>query len=172
MSERRNDIRLWTEIDGEHVSHFRLWEFESRSTGLVCVSPNLLQSLERLRLNLSLDEREEVEIIITCGTRLDAENKALAARLGWIDEGGQVSRDSRHLPKHGGIAADFWARFRVRPFRLYNGIRGRLAPEEVHNAAKQVFDWTRVYKDGHVHGDNRDGGKKLKTWERENGRRG
>jgi len=166
VPERRNDIRLWTEIDGALVSHFRLWEFESRSTGLVCVDPTLLRSLERLRLNLSQDEHEEVEVIVTCGTRLDSENEALAARLGWTDEGGEVSRNSRHLPRYGGIAADFWARYKIRRFRLYEGGHGRLPPIQVHNAAKQVFDWTKLYADGHVHGDNRDGGLKLKTWER------
>lgn len=171
MAERRNDIRLWTEIDGELVSHYWLYEFESRATGLVCIHPTLPASMERVRLILCQDEREEVEVIVSCGTRTHEENVALAGRLGWTDDGGQVSRDSYHLPEHFGVAADFGARYKHRQFRPYDGVRspGWLPQKQVGQAARQVFDYVKDdYADGHVHGDNRHGGLKLKTWRRIN----
>jgi hypothetical protein len=146
----RNDIRLLTHLDGERVSHFRLKEFENRD-GLCMVHRATLESLERIRRDLCAMAGEEVWVIITDGVRTDADLERLAGRLGWIDEGGLVARDSKHLAKHGGIAVDLVA--------VVASTRQRVPQATVGTICRRYFDWVKAdYADGHVHADNRDRG--------------
>ena len=101
FSSGRNDIRLLTIIDGEEAAHFRLREFENRD-GLAMVHSSVLDSLERVRRDLCAAAGEEVWLIITDGLRTQTDLERLAARLGWTDEGGAVSRQSKHLAEFGG----------------------------------------------------------------------
>jgi len=144
MGERPNDFPL--------SEHFRLYEF-ANGEGLVTVHPSLIRSAEAVRAELCQLKGEEVAIIVTSGTRTRADNAALGARFGWLDNGGPVSRHSKHLPGHGGIAMDFYAKV-VR-------VGDRIPQRAVGEAARNHFDWVRDdYEDGHVHADNRDGGLK------------
>ena len=153
-SGKRNHVKLLTELDGKLVSHFSLHEFESRRRGYAMVHPSLLLSLEKLRQNLSgIDAFEEVEIIITSGLRTQEDNAWLGEKYGYTEAGGDVSRDSKHLPEYGGIAADFWAR-RKRDKKV-------IPTDVLLRCAQQVFDFCKAYADGHVHGDNRNGGLKV-----------
>ena len=103
-----NDVQLQVRIDGEIQSHFRLKEFEN-ADGLAMVHSSVLVSLERVRRDLCVLRGEEVWMIITDAIRTTADLDRLAARLGWNDEGGAVSRSSKHLAKYGGIAVDLVA---------------------------------------------------------------
>ena len=114
------------------------------------MSPSLIEALEALRKNLCQKYSTEVEIVITSGTRTESDNILLAKRLGWIDEGGVVARDSRHLPKYGGIAADLYARYR----QLGSWVV--VAQNVVGSACRQYFEYVKDdYDDGHVHADVR-----------------
>jgi hypothetical protein len=147
MVRGRNDIPLMTQLDGEAVSHFRLREFENRE-GLAMVHPGVLLSLERVRRDLGDELGEEVWLIITGAVRTDADLERLAARFGWIDEGGTVSRDSKHLAKYGGIAVDLVAVIAASRERVSSVTLGRIC--------RKHFDWVKDdYGDGHVHADNR-----------------
>ncbi len=144
----RNDVRLLAEIDGEAVSHFRLREFEN-GEGLAMVHASALASLERVRRDLCAAAGEEVWVIITDAVRTQRDLDRLAARLGWTDEGGTVARNSKHLSRHGGIAADLIA-------MTANG-RRRIPQRELGRICRRHFDWVKDdYADGHVHADNRD----------------
>ena len=147
-SSGRNAVRLMTLLDGEWVSHFRLREFENRE-GLAMVHASVLESLERTRRDLGAMADEEVWIIITNAVRTQADLERLAARLGWVDEGGLVSRNSRHLAKFGGIAVDIVARVA----RTHRAI-----PQRTLGAVcRRHFDFVKDdYTDGHVHADNRE----------------
>lgn len=148
FSSRRNDVRLLTVVDGEEVSHFRLREFENRD-GLVMVHPETVTALERVRRDLNALADEAVWVIITDAVRTEADQARLAARLGWVDEGGRVSRDSKHLAKYGGIAVDLIA--------VLAESRTRLPAETVGRVCRRYFDFVEDdYKDGHVHADLRD----------------
>jgi hypothetical protein len=146
----RNDVRLVTEIDGEEVSHFKLREFENRD-GLVMLHASVLDSLERVRRELCAAAGEDVWIIVTDGVRTQADLERLAARLGWVDEGGAVARNSKHLAKFGGVAVDVVAK--VASTRA-------LVPQAALGAVcRRYFDWVKDdYADGHVHADNRSRG--------------
>jgi hypothetical protein len=148
MLTESNHIKLFTDLNGQLVSNFSLNEFESKTTGLVIVHPTLLVSLEQLRAHLNRELGNDVIIKITCGTRLPSENEALAARLGYTDQGGAVSRTSKHLPEYGGIAVDFYAIHRT---------TGKIIPSAVLGPiAAKYFDWVKYnYPDDHVHADNR-----------------
>ena len=147
-----NAVRLWTPLDGRWVSHFFLREFASPD-GLCVVHPCLLESLERVRDDLARQCGEEVFLIITSATRTDEDNQRLARRLGWTDQGGLVARNSRHLPRFGGIAVDLRARCRsARP----------VPPALLAEVCRARFDYVRDgYPDGHVHADNR---RRALTW--------
>lgn len=144
---RRNDVRLMTVLDGEVVSHFKLREFEN-GDGLAMVHPSVLESLERVRRDLCAMAGEEVLIMITSAVRTEADLERLAGRHGWVDEGGTVARDSKHLAKYGGIAVDLVARARK---------GGALvAQRTLGSVCRRHFDWVKDdYRDGHVHADNR-----------------
>lgn len=143
----RNDVRLLTYLDGEPVSHFRLREFENRD-GLAMVHASVLESLERVRRDLCDAAGEEVWVIITDGVRTEADLERLAARSGWIDEGGRVSRNSKHLAQYGGIAVDLVAVVRRTRERFPQDLFGEIC--------RRHFDWVKSdYADGHVHADNR-----------------
>ena len=146
-SNGRNDIRLATTLDGEECSHFRLREFENRD-GYAMVHASVLGSLERVRRELTSMAGETVWVIITDALRTDADLERLAGRLGWIDEGGAVSRNSKHLAKFGGIAVDLVA--------VVASTRRRVPQKTVGRVCRKFFGWVKDdYGDGHVHADNR-----------------
>jgi hypothetical protein len=147
MQTGRNNIRLVTELDGDPVSHFKMREFENQA-GLVMVHASVLDSLERVRRDLCAMAGEEVWVIVTDGVRTPDDLERLAARLGWIDEGGAVARNSKHLAKFGGIAVDVVARIASSRTRVPQATLGKLC--------RRHFDWVKDdYADGHVHADNR-----------------
>ncbi|MHC4622040.1 MAG: hypothetical protein ACYTEQ_30230 [Planctomycetota bacterium] len=167
---RRNAIRIWTYLDGEWVSNFSLYEFESKRTGIVVIHPSVPLSAEFMRRDLSDAYGCEVGIFITSGSRTDEDSRILAEGdpaagipgLGWIDEGGAVSRDSRHLIRNGACAIDFEARLkRHRHSWESDSWSPVIPPEEVALFARQRFDFVKTYA-RHTHVDNRDGG--LKVW--------
>jgi hypothetical protein len=143
----RNDVPLLTLLDGARVSHFRLREFEN-AQGFAMVHRALLEALERTRRDLGLIAGEEVQLIITGAVRTREDNARLAARLGWADEGGLVSRRSRHLAEYGGIAADLVARVARTGERIPQKTLGHVC--------RRHFDYVNdTYADGHVHADCR-----------------
>ena len=143
----RNDVRLQVRIDGTYQSHFRLKEFEN-SDGLAMVHSSVLVSLEHVRRDLCTMVDEEVWVIVTNAARTAADLERLAARLGWNDEGGVVSRDSKHLVKYGGIAVDLVA--------VIARTRKRVEQATLGEVCRRCFDWVKDdYEDGHVHADNR-----------------
>lgn len=147
----RNDVRLAAVLDGEPVAHFRLREFENRE-GLAMVHSSTLESLERVRRDLCALVGEEVWVIVTDGTRTYTDLERLAARLGWTDEGGAVSRESKHLTKYGGIAVDLVG--------VVARTRERIPQQTFGAVCRRHFDWVKDnYRDGHVHADNRERGK-------------
>jgi len=147
MANERNDIPLYTRLDGELVSHFRLKEFENVE-GLAMVHPSVLLSLERVRRDLGALEGEPVGVRVTDAVRTAADLAHLARRLGWTDEGGLVSRASKHLSKYGGIAVDLVA------YRVADG--ARVPQARVGMVCRRHFDFVKDdYLDGHVHADNR-----------------
>jgi hypothetical protein len=143
----RNRVRLYTEVDGNLVSNFSLREFEN-AHGFAMVHASILRSLEFVRRDLCREVGEEVEIVITDALRTEEELRKLARRYGWTDEGGTVSRNSRHLARYGGIAVDIVARVRR---------TGRsISQTEVGAVCRGHFDFVKDdYPDGHVHADNR-----------------
>jgi hypothetical protein len=146
----KNDFALYWDFEGEELrSHFKLREFES-SSGLVVVDPGLIRSLEMVRRDLERFFQEAIQIVITSGTRTEADNERLAERLGWCEDGGLVARDSRHLPKYGGIAVDCYARYS-------DGGPWTIVPQTILESACRVhFAYVKAdYRDGHVHADNR-----------------
>lgn len=146
-SNRRNDIRLLLYLDGEPVSNFRLREFEN-AEGLAMVHPKLLEALERTRAELCARAGETVWLMVTDAVRTQSDLDRLASRYGWIDEGGKVARDSKHLAKHGGIAVDLVA--------VNARTRQRTGQAELGAVCRKYFDWVKDdYADGHVHADVR-----------------
>jgi len=145
---RRNDVRLWTWLeDAGYVSHFRLYEFENQA-GLAMVHPGVLRALELVRRELCLAKGRDVRIRITDAVRTQEDLERLARRLGWTDEGGAVSRDSRHLAKYGGIAVDLVA--------VVSGTDELVDQGELGAVCRKYFDWVKDdYGDGHVHADMR-----------------
>lgn len=150
----RNDLWLSLgaskEATTEHDlmdSHFRLCEFANRD-GLAMVHRTLLESLERVRLDLTAEAGGTVWVILTDALRTQADLERLAARLGWTDEGGAVSRQSKHLAKFGGIAVDLIA--------VVASTRQRIPQRALGEVCRRHFDWVKDdYGDGHVHADNR-----------------
>ena len=146
----RNDFVLsWHDGGKDHESHFRLCEFES-CDGTVVVDTNLVRSLELTRRDLCVFLGTDVQIVIKSGTRTEAENERLAERLGWVENGGAVAHDSRHLPKYGGLAVDCHARYR-------EGASWEVVAQTTLGSACRVhFAFVKDdYPDGHVHADNR-----------------
>jgi hypothetical protein len=142
-----NDIRLWNNVSGEMVSHFRLREFQN-PLGWVVLHEKVPWGLEMTRCALNVRYPTwRVQLIIKDCTRTRQQNEALARKLGWSDEGGTVSRDSMHLVHNGGIAVDFiaWSRTRNIP----------IPAKEVGDIASLYFDFVKWYPDHHVHGDFR-----------------
>lgn len=147
LCKGRNDVRLAVVVDGEMLSHFRLCEFENED-GLAMVHRSVLESLERVRRDLCAMCGEEVWVIITDAVRTPADLERLAARLGWTDEGGAVSRRSKHLAEFGGIAVDIVA--------VVARTRARVPQQTLGEVCRRYFDWVKDdYSDGHVHADNR-----------------
>ena len=141
---------LVTTLDGEKVSHFRLREFKN-SGGLAMVHSSTLESLERVRGELCAMAEELVWIIVTDAVRTREDLERLAARLGWTDEGGLVSRTSKHLAEYGGIAVDLIAVVASR--------RVRVPQKTLGAVCRKYFDYVKDdYRDGHVHADNRERG--------------
>lgn len=151
----RNDIPLLVMIDDEPQSHFRLREFENKE-GVAVLHASTLKSLELVRRDLRSEVGETVWVIITDATRTQTDLEALAARLGWIDEGGAVSRRSKHLVKYGGIAVDLIAKVARTRVQLGQRLLGGIC--------RRYFDWVKDnYSDGHVHADNRVKGKGARS---------
>jgi len=148
IARQRNRIPMYTNLGdpatafaetSEMVSHFSLHEFEN-ADGLVMVHPTVLTGLERVRRRLNDSTGGPVSIIVTDAVRTRRDLDRLAERYGWVDEGGRVSRESRHLARYGGI----------------------LPQRVVGDACREHFDWVKDdYPDGHVHADNRRGGRKC-----------
>jgi len=139
-------------------NHFRLKEFANQQ-GLVMVHPRLIECLENLRKRLCDLFREEVWVIVTDGIRTYEDLERLAEFYGWIDEGGTVARDSKHLVSYGGIAADIKC-FKAK--KNAQGFRERIAQAIVGHEAREVFAYVKAdYKDGHVHVD---------CWDRKKGK--
>jgi len=147
FSRRRNDVRLLATVDGEDAAHFRLREF-ANADGLAMVHPDLLCALERMRRELFAMAGEDVWVIIKDAVRTEADLARLAARLGWVDEGGAVARDSMHLAKYGGIAVDLVA--------IVAASRHRVPQATLGEVCRKHFDYVKDdYADGHVHADLR-----------------
>jgi hypothetical protein len=127
--------------------HFWLHEFEMKE-GTVMIHPSVPVSLEATRADLCERYGEEVEVLITGSTRSEAYNEILGEAQGWIDNGGTVSRVSRHLPQYGGIAVDCKARIKRTKKPVPQKVLGEIA--------RRHFDYVKDdYADGHVHADNR-----------------
>jgi len=157
----RNRVKFVTIIDGEPVSNFSAHEFENRA-GIVCVSRPLITGLELTRRDLNLPKlgylfaaSDEILIHVARygGVRTDDDNIALADNLGWVDEGGRVSRDSRHLLKYGGVAADVYATHKWSELPVAHVV--------LFQIAGRYFDFVKIYDD-HVHVDQREGGLLLR----------
>ena len=143
----RNEIPLVTTIDGQQVSNFRLREFEN-ADGLAMVHAKTLESLEKVRRELCAMAGETVWVIITDALRTQADLERLATRLGWTDQGGAVSRTSKHLARYGGIAVDLIAVIASTRRRVPQGTLGAIC--------RRYFDYVKDdYQDGHIHADNR-----------------
>ncbi len=144
----RNNLRLAIEQDGQWiVTPFSMKEFENKK-GWVMIHCSVIFSLTKIREKLTERFGEEIEIIITDSTRTEEELEALAKKLGWTDEGGTVSRNSKHLEKYGGLAVDFYARYKRNKEPILQSIVGEIS--------RKYFDFVKAnYKDGHIHGDNR-----------------
>lgn len=117
--------------------HFNLREFQN-ALGQVMVDLELVNCLEELRAALG-----SPSIIITSGYRSEADNEALAKRLGWIEDGGLVSKDSQHMR---GKAADIVV-------YDYN-LKKYLSPTVVAKQADPLFSYVSAYE-AHVHVDVR-----------------
>jgi len=144
----RNKIKIYTHIDKSVVSNFSLYEFEDKD-GFVMIHSSIPWSCEMTRAQLNkMLFPNAISMVITGGTRSDKRNAELAEGLGWIDEGGLVSRTSRHLQKYGGIAVDWYA---------YNKTKKEIVPQKIcGDAARMFFDFVKDdYADGHIHSDNR-----------------
>ncbi len=147
FSSRRNDVRLLCDLDGEPVAHFRLREF-ANADGLAMVHPDLLLALERVRRDLNAMAGETVWVIVTDAVRTQTDLERLAARLGWADGGGAVSRNSMHLAKFGGIAVDI--------IGVVADSRHRVPQSTLGEICRRYFDFVKDdYADGHVHADLR-----------------
>jgi len=147
MPKLSNNIRLVDPRTGE-PGHFTLREFANKE-GLAVVHPSVLVSLEAVREQLCKYEDGEVYVIITDATRTQEDLERLADELGWTDQGGLVSRNSKHLVKHGGIAVDIKAQ-RAKDRRPVD-------QQILGNVCRRHFDWVKSdYADGHVHADNRE----------------
>jgi len=143
-----NDFQLCTMLDGELVSNFNLREFMNPE-GWALIHPDAVKALEQTRRYLNTRHpKADIIIRITNTTRTPAQLNALAEKLGWIDEGGLVARNSKHLTHYGGIAVDFKAYSRNRKEELPNS--------EVGPVAQLYFGFVKYdYADNHIHGDTR-----------------
>ena len=112
------------------------------------VHSSVVVALEKVRRDLCAACGEEVAVLVRDATRTERDLHALAARFGWTDEGGLVSRDSKHLARYGGVAVDIVARV-VRT-------KERVAQQVLGEVCRRYFDFVKDdYADGHVHVDNR-----------------
>lgn len=141
---RPNDIQV--------SPHFRLYEFEDRAFDHVVVLHRLLlERLELLHCALAEELGHEVAICITRGSVTVCSNNRLGKILGWIGEGGIVSRNSRHLTKFGGIAADFYT------IDQETGLMVRTGAVAV--LARPLFDVVLEHYPTHIHVDLRESAK-------------
>jgi len=132
------------------ASHFKLREFEN-CRGLVMVDSSVVEGLESVRGKLCEVVGRDVQVVVTDAVRSDEDNMRLGLRAGWVDQGGVVARDSRHLERYGGIAVDVCARYKCAGAWVY------VASEVIGKCACGFFDFVKCdYKDGHVHLDMRD----------------
>jgi len=143
-----NNIPIYSEVDGNLVSNFMLYEF-ANSEGWVLVHERIPWTLEQIRAAFNARyQPDNIIILVTNTTRTPPQNWKLAAKYGYTDEGGKVSRRSFHLVEFGGIAVDFVVRNATR--------KCNISPCEVAKVADLYFDFVKWYSDGHTHGDYRD----------------
>lgn len=144
----RNNLRIAVEFNGQWViTHFNLKEFEN-DNGWVMIHRSVIVSLTQVRKELTKMFGDEVEIIITDSTRTPQDLEKVGNKLGWVDKGGVVSRNSKHLEKFGGIAVDFYARFKQS--------KKRIPSYQIEAVCRKYFDYIKTdYADGHIHADNR-----------------
>ena len=147
MTTYPNDLWLSNSPAPTSESHFKLSEFANED-GLAMLYPDVLTAAELLRADLAIIARAPVAIRITDSIRSRSDNYRLARKLGWIDQGGAVSPDSRHLTEYGGIAIDFVA---------YLTKTGEPIPQSIVGPiASRHFDYVKAdYPDGHTHADQR-----------------
>jgi len=118
------------------------------------VQQETLNALESYRYALNEIYEGGVKIRITDGTRTESDNKALAKRLGWTDEGGKVSRDSQHLTRNGSNGVD------IMPYHSDKVNKPPVRAEMAEVEAKKYFSYVKTYLDGHLHVDLAVRGKK------------
>jgi len=144
---KTNNIRIWSDVDGEQVSNFFLYEFANQE-GWVILHEKVPWALEQIRAAFNARCRPDKIIVeVTNTTRTPHQNEVLGHKLGWDDEGGKVSRRSFHLVEFGGIACDFVVRNITKQCNI--------SPFEVAKVARLYFEWVKAYSDGHTHGDFR-----------------
>lgn len=137
---RTNDIQV--------SEHFKLFEFaDHNDSELVVLNPMLPRRLERVRSILCTTFQIEIIIVVNSGTRTPKSNALLAETLGWIDQGGSVSKDSTHQPEYGGIAADIQA--------LYAATRQPVNHGNLIAAARSAFDYVKPAPTRWLHCDLR-----------------
>jgi len=158
--QHRNPV--YSYVNGVWTSHFALHE-------IVRVHWTVLVSAERVRAKLNELHGGGITLEIKGLARTEADNVALAQKLGWTCNGGQVSRYSTHLVNYenrlgekGCCGIDLVA---LRTNNAGGGFcpRKRVPQRELGSVCRQFFDWVKDdYRDGHVHADNRAGGLKVR----------
>lgn len=140
---------ITSKINDVQVSeHFKLYEFADHNDAeLVVLNPMLPLRLERVRATLSTTFRTDIILVVNSGTRTPRSNALLAETLGWIDEGGSVSRTSTHQPEYGGIAADIQA--------LFASSRAAVNHGNLIAAARSAFDYVQPAPTRWLHCDLR-----------------
>ena len=152
-TEHTNRNRIWTLINGELVSHFRASEFEM-TDGRVVIDARIPALLEMVRADIHIGSGNEAAIVVTNTCRTQDDLVRLAGEYGWQENGGRVSRDSKHLVKYGGIAVDIQA---------YYVESGEPVPiPYLAQVCRSWFDFVKPYDD-HVHGDIRDGAEAFEN---------
>jgi len=143
----KNNIKIFSDIDGQLVSNFTLEEFENPH-GWVILRAETPRALEHVRDAFNARYHpDKIIVIVTDCTRTPDQNERLALRYGWSHQGGAVAKNSFHLVQYGGIAVDFV---------VYNSTRlVPIPPAEVKPVADLYFSYVQCYDDGHVHGDLR-----------------
>lgn len=141
--------RIVTKLGTGTVSNFGLQEFTS-------MHESVLESLERVRAYHNHSHGGGVWIRITGAALSPVEHEALGDRLGWIDEGGPVSRTSKHRTDTKDADTSDTIGCCAVDFEVLDFEGERLPEDEVAAVNRLYFDYEKHgYADGHHHGDNR-----------------